>query len=68
MKELISFEATKEVNIMAKDVKCTADSCIHWKSGNRCSAKNIMIEVFSEGRARTSGETGCQTFVPKEGY
>ncbi|MGN1385765.1 MAG: DUF1540 domain-containing protein [Bacillus sp. (in: firmicutes)] len=51
---------------MAKDVKCSANSCFFWKSGNRCSAKNIMIDVYSEGRARTSGETGCQTFRPKD--
>lgn len=60
--------ANKEAIQLAKDVKCVANSCLYWKSGNRCSAKNIMIEVFAEGRARTSGETGCQTFVPKEGY
>ncbi|MBD3110550.1 DUF1540 domain-containing protein [Bacillus sp. AGMB 02131] len=51
---------------MAKDVKCSANSCFFWKHGNRCSAKNIMIDVYSEGRARTSGETGCQTFRPKD--
>ncbi|MGM9923115.1 MAG: DUF1540 domain-containing protein [Bacillus sp. (in: firmicutes)] len=52
---------------MAKDVKCTVNSCEFWKNGNKCGAKNIVVEMYSEGRSRTSGQTGCQTFRPKDG-
>ncbi|MFS0780454.1 DUF1540 domain-containing protein [Bacillus sp. 1P06AnD] len=52
---------------MAKDVKCSANTCFYWKHGNQCSAKKIMVEVYSsEERARTSSQTGCQTFRPKD--
>lgn len=53
---------------MAKDVKCGVNSCTFWKSGNRCAAKQIVVEMYSDERARTSGQTGCQTFRPKDIY
>ncbi|MGN1402100.1 MAG: DUF1540 domain-containing protein [Bacillus sp. (in: firmicutes)] len=51
---------------MAKDVKCGVHSCAFWSSGNRCSAKNIVVEMYSEERAYTSSQTGCKTFQPKD--
>lgn len=53
---------------MAKDVKCRVNSCQFWKNGNRCGAKNIVVEMYSDERAHTSGETGCQTFQPKHSF
>ncbi|MGM9929946.1 MAG: DUF1540 domain-containing protein [Bacillus sp. (in: firmicutes)] len=51
---------------MAQDVKCRVNSCTFWKTGNKCAAKNITVDMYSDERARTSGQTGCQTFRPKE--
>lgn len=51
---------------MAEDVKCSVDSCHFWKHGNRCGAERISVVSYSEERARTSHNTGCRTFRPRE--
>jgi hypothetical protein len=58
------------------DVNCTVSTCKHFGSGNRCSAKQIIIQSeagggvspdaqlssLSETPAQSKDETCCQTF------
>ncbi len=58
------------------DVHCTVNTCSHWKQGNLCDARNIVIQNDQDGGfapsaqldslqatpAGTIGETCCQTF------
>jgi len=61
---------------MMPDVNCTVNTCKYWNNGNRCTAKNIIIQSDAAGGvspsanlsdlkqtpARSKDETCCQTF------
>jgi len=66
---------------MAK-INCTVDDCVYWGSGNICKADEILVTINeatgSAGRlelgemgatknAKTSYETQCKTFKPRQG-
>lgn len=51
---------------MPKGVRCSVDTCHFWKDGNRCGADKIQVNMYSEVRARNSGDTGCKTFRPAD--
>ncbi|VBB05337.1 Hypothetical protein LUCI_0544 [Lucifera butyrica] len=47
-------------------VKCTVSSCRYWKSGERCEASAIEVNVDGGGTsARASEQTNCHTFQSK---
>lgn len=49
---------------MAKDVVCSVDTCGFWEANNRCGAKSIEVNMYSEEKAHSSDDTGCKTFIP----
>ncbi len=49
-------------------VECEVDTCVHWLSGNICSAGNIDILHEEEGvMARKVEQTECKTFSERRG-
>lgn len=62
---------------MGQEIGCTVDTCTYWGAGNRCVAERIMVRLNAAAarvefgalgqkpEARTSEETMCQTFRPK---
>ena len=68
----------REVKLLPENVKCSVDSCAYWGHNNRCEAQEIEVndwrgmsrdmEIGVIGvaeRARTSEQTNCKTFKPK---
>ncbi len=64
---------------MAQEIMCEVKSCYFWNEGERCGADRIFVvnsaptspsmEVGNIGgasHARTSDETACKTFRPKD--
>ncbi len=60
------------------DVSCTVSSCYYWGRGNKCEASEILVknnlktspyadagQIGQPGKARTSAETICETFRPR---
>jgi len=51
---------------MLPGVKCTVSDCKYWKSGERCDASAIEVNVDGGGTgANQSEQTNCHTFMPK---
>lgn len=47
-------------------VKCTVSSCMFWKSGEKCDASAIEVNVDGGGsNANRSDQTNCHTFKQK---
>ncbi|MCL6580358.1 MAG: DUF1540 domain-containing protein [Firmicutes bacterium] len=63
------------------DVHCTVNTCRYYKTGNLCTAENIVIQTDAAGGfgpnakmcdlkatpANTKDQTCCQTFRPAGG-
>lgn len=51
---------------MLPGVKCTVSNCKYWKSGERCDAPSIEVNVDGGGpAAQQSRNTNCHTFKPE---
>lgn len=63
----------------SQEILCTVSSCFYYAAGDKCAASKIMVrnnsgsdwgsdmEVGSIGeQAKTSNQTLCETFVPKQ--
>ena len=65
---------------MPANVRCTVNSCVYWDEGNRCGADEILVTGASAKErdaemevasleptpTRTSAQTECKTFKPKQ--
>lgn len=51
---------------MTQEILCEVNNCKFWGSGNRCNAKSIYVVSQKGKTARSSEETDCKTFVPKD--
>jgi hypothetical protein len=56
----------KEVLIMALDVLCEVNSCVHNIHGEKCGASQIYVVNHKDKDAKSSGETDCKTFEPTD--
>ena len=53
---------------MAQEILCEVNNCKFWNSGDRCSAKSIYVVSQKGKRAKSSEETDCKTFTPRDQY
>lgn len=51
---------------MAQEILCEVNNCKFWSNGNRCSAKSIYVVSQKGKKAKSSEETDCKTFVPRD--
>lgn len=59
-------DRSKEVEAMAQEILCEVSNCKFWSNGNKCSAKSIYVVSQKGKRAKSSEETDCKTFVPRD--
>lgn len=51
---------------MTQEILCEVNNCKFWAKGNKCSAKSIYVVSQKGRKAKSSEETDCNTFVPRE--
>lgn len=51
---------------MTQEILCEVNNCKFWKSGDRCGAKSIYVVSQKGKQAKSSEETDCRTFVPRD--
>ena len=52
-------------NIPVMYVKCSVDNC-HYNKSQMCHANNLEVNTSTNGKATTSDNTCCSTFIDEK--